>query len=846
MTSARWAAATAKTVTLTVALAAVGLLLLVGAALPWPGQGLLTAPLSLPPWLVWLLLGCLFAVAELSLIHVEFRREAYSFSITGIPLVIGLALVSPLIVVAARLVGTAVAFAVQRPTPIKVAYNAAAYVFEVALAAAALHLLLVPGPTLTWRAALAFFVVAAVAEAVMGLLVLQVIAWHMTGSDAILGLTQILGVLRPGVLFSVTSTTVALPTVMLIQSGTLGSGLVVLLGCGGGLLYAQYVRLRAKHASLAVIHEVIDAGRGATSVSGLADRTLHRFRDLLHAGRAELLLVEGAGYQLLSVDEGSDGVRQAQLPALDWLLSSVQESHEPLLLARNCRESTYRSWLDRREVADAIVVPVGSGHSGLLLILDRLGDTASFTDDDVRLLTTLAGHLDVAITSAQLLQRLSHDATHDLLTGVANRAQLRTELQSVVADPLQAARSALVMLDLDRFKEVNDALGHPVGDKLLQSIAVTLREIIPTGAVLARLGGDEFAVLLTDSDDPLEGASILARDLADTLSRPIALEGALVSSQCSVGITEIAPHTDVDELLRRADAAMYAAKRDQSGPRVHTAELDRGRAERLALLADLQVGLQRDELVMRYQPQLDLRTGRIISVEALVRWQHPRLGLLAPDTFIPLAETSGMIDRLTAVVLAQSLADCHAWTEAGYDITVAVNLAARNVNQSTLPQEVGAALAVQGLTADRLILEITESSVMDNLAQTVPTLRRLRDIGVRLSLDDFGTGYSSLSYLQRLPVAELKIDRSFIAPLSNAADGSRGVALVKGIVRLATSLGLSVVAEGVESAEGLDRVAALGCQVAQGYHIARPLTFDALLTFLGAAQHAPLRLVAGD
>jgi EAL domain-containing protein (putative c-di-GMP-specific phosphodiesterase class I) len=291
------------------------------------------------------------------------------------------------------------------------------------------------------------------------------------------------------------------------------------------------------------------------------------------------------------------------------------------------------------------------------------------------------------------------------------------------------------------------------------------------------------------------------------------------------------------DLLRHADTAMYAAKAAGLAWETYSPSLDKGRAERLELLGDLRLALDGDQLQLYYQPKLDLDLGRVASVEALVRWDHPTRGLLAPDVFIPLAESTGLIDQLTAVVLAKALQQCRLWRDAGHDLSVAVNFSARNVNNMELPELISAALVAAGLPADRLIVEITESAIMGDPERTVPTLNRLAATGVTLSLDDFGTGHSGLAYLHQLPVGEVKIDRSFVMGLLSA-DGTRtSSAVVQSIIRLGRDLDLRIVAEGVENQEMLERLHELGCHVVQGYHIGRPAPRDRVLETISKAQH---------
>ena len=401
------------------------------------------------------------------------------------------------------------------------------------------------------------------------------------------------------------------------------------------------------------------------------------------------------------------------------------------------------------------------------------------------------------------MQQLRHDATHDALTGLANRILLTEQIDASLAageQPGTDSPSSVLLLDLDKFKEVNDALGHHVGDALLQVVGARIRSCAPDGATVARLGGDEFAVLIPRAE---QGQALgVAQAVRAALAPPISLPEAVVSTRASIGVAMSAPGLTGPDLLRHADTAMYAAKSGAESIVVYSEDLDRGRAERLTLLADLHLALERDELELSYQPQLDLHLNQIMSVEALVRWRHPTDGLLSPDHFIPLAESSGLVEELTRQVLRKALHQCRQWRDEGLDLVVAVNMSAHTLNNANLAEDVAAALAEAGLPADRLVLEITESILMGDPARTVPILQRLADIGVTLSLDDFGTGYSSLAYLQKLPVSEVKIDKSFVVGLlqedTDDQEAAASSVLIRSILSLGDSLGLRVVAEGVE------------------------------------------------
>jgi diguanylate cyclase (GGDEF)-like protein len=434
-------------------------------------------------------------------------------------------------------------------------------------------------------------------------------------------------------------------------------------------------------------------------------------------------------------------------------------------------------------------------------------------------------------TVARASRRLRHQATHDALTGLSNR----TELYELGERALAGARrdgelAALLLIDLDRFKEVNDTMGHEQGDRLLVEVAARLRGLLRSSDILARLGGDEFAVLAAL---PHRGAlGEVATRLHAALARPFDVGGVAIELGASIGIAVQPDHgDDVSTLLRHADVAMYEGKRSATSIETYQPERDPYSAERLALLGELRRALDKDELVLHFQPKVALESGETIGVEALVRWQHPARGLLGPGDFLSLAERTGLIADITRWVLDAAVRQCGEWRREGIDLPVAVNLAAANIVDSTLPDAVAETLRRWDVPGDRLECEISEDTVMGDPRRATDVLERLRALGVRLSLDDFGTGHSSLSYLKRLPLDEVKIDRSFVIGM---AEDSSDAAIVRSTIDLARHLGLAVVAEGVETAEVLDVLASLECDVAQGFLLSRPLPAGELGAWLAA------------
>ncbi len=446
-----------------------------------------------------------------------------------------------------------------------------------------------------------------------------------------------------------------------------------------------------------------------------------------------------------------------------------------------------------------------------------------------------------------------HQAVHDALTGLPNRVLFRHRIEQVLSGTRAGRIAAVMLIDLDHFKEINDTLGHHAGDRLLQEVSERLRTSLDDQDTVARLGGDEFGVLLPDLQSR-EAASSVAKRLLDQLRDPFLIDGLTLEVDASVGIATAPEHgTAVEQLIQRADIAMYAAKEGGRGYLAFEPQLDRYSPRRLSLAGALRSAIADGEIVLYFQPKAELATGRIVGVEALARWEHPQLGLIGPSEFVPIAEQTGLISPLTTHVLEQALTQVRTWQEAGEELSVAVNLSARSFLDAQFAVEIPRLLERTGVDARRLELEITESMLMLDPARAKATLDRLSSIGLRLSVDDFGTGYSSLANLKRLPVDGIKIDKSFVIDMPHDPSDA---AIVRSTIELAHNLGLTVVAEGVESHEAWQRLASLGCDLAQGFHISRPLPADALTRLLAErrkpadpdpapAEPFPFRVVHG-
>jgi diguanylate cyclase (GGDEF)-like protein len=499
----------------------------------------------------------------------------------------------------------------------------------------------------------------------------------------------------------------------------------------------------------------------------------------------------------------------------------------------------------RLEVYVPLRLPGGADVDGVTEFYLDYGPTAAAISADTRTLhlLLLGGFALLWLSLFSIVRgasrKLRHQALHDTLTGLPNR----TRLYQRVGRATRYVRafggiSALLLIDLDRFKEVNDTLGHDHGDTLLCDVAERLETTLRRGDTLARLGGDEFAVLLRDLPDRGAAAELAARLLA-ALERPFVVRGVTVRLEASVGIALCPDHgTDVGTLVQRADVAMYEAKREQGRIRLYDAGRDPYSPARLQRIGELRDALVEGELVLHYQPKVSVAGGEVTGVEALVRWQHPRHGLLAPAEFLPLAERTGLMGELTRWVVDAALAQARAWQDEGIEVPIAVNLAAANILDAALPDAIADRLAHHGVPGERLTCELSEHTVMADPRRAGEVLERLRALGVRLSLDDFGTGHSSLSYLKRLPLDEIKIDRTFVSGITG--DESDAL-IVRSTIDLARNLGLEIVAEGVEGAEVLHRLRSLRCDEAQGFHLSRPLPADALAEWLAERRPAPVQ-----
>lgn len=440
-------------------------------------------------------------------------------------------------------------------------------------------------------------------------------------------------------------------------------------------------------------------------------------------------------------------------------------------------------------------------------------------------------------------RELEHKALFDDLTGLPNRALFFDRFrQAALTYEEEPKPFSIVLVDLDRFKEINDLHGHHIGDLLLRHVAQNISTTMRRSDTVARLGGDEFALLLPGVTSG--NAEVIVKKLHATLCKRVSLDGIMLDIAASMGVASYPEHDmEVNRLLLKADIAMYAAKRFNVGYRVYSPEMEVLAAKNVELLNELRHAIEHEQLQLHYQPKISHHTNSIMGVEALVRWNHPQRGLVPPDEFIPLAESSGLIQPLALWVMQAALQQSVKWHEAGHAFSVAVNLSTRNLLDGDLPGRIARLLASYHARPEWLVLEITESAVMEEPAHALETLIKLSKMGIQLSLDDFGTGYSSLAYLKKLPVSEIKIDKSFIKDMELDANDT---VIVRSTIALGQNLGMKVVAEGVENVKIWELLAALGCDASQGYYMSRPLTAAALDEWLAMSDWARVKIKPVD
>ena len=671
------------------------------------------------------------------------------------------------------------------------------------------------------------------------------------------GTTDGLGRLLSRVLIpACTCVVLALVAVSLCSSSAQPMGFLLCgaLAVAAAVLYRAYSRFLFRHAELTRMYAF---GRRVTIVnSDPADwRALtEQIRDQLRAKVALVHLNEPAiGFQTIAI--GPDGALDLPArPAEDPLLSLAASAGRARASQDKTSDMALLEALRSRGAKDVMVVPLRSGdrNRGYVEVRDRLGHGGRFQDHDVTLLQALSGHVATALDNLRLLENLRYQAYHDEITGLLNWRGLTVEMESL----LVAGVTGMVMLvQLDVLPEVNNAIGRERGEQLLSAVGLRLVTAVGQGALVAHIESDRFAVLLPDS----AAAGLMSpAGLLDMVSRPYSLDGIEVEPHAHAGLAEVGilsppdgssgparprgarpalpagdvePNVtaDIGSILQRAEMALMAAQSSDEPLRLFNSSMGQVYRRRFQLVTQFRRAVDEGLITVHYQPKLDLQDREVVGVEALVRWAHPEFGSVPPAEFVEAIEATGSIDTLLEHVLDTVLAQLSVWHHRNMKISAAVNLSVRNLSGPIFPQIIRTALEIHGVPAELLTLEITESSVMANPERSLPILRELHAMGIRLSVDDFGTGYSSLAYLRRLPIDEIKIDRSFVQGMVTDLSDH---AIVRAIIELGHSLGLRVVAEGVEEEAARDALRMLACDEMQGFLLARPMPIEKLEAWL--------------
>ncbi|HEX5367343.1 MAG TPA: EAL domain-containing protein [Acidimicrobiales bacterium] len=786
---------------------------------------------SAPLHLSALLLALGFAACETWALWAERTHgEPYGFTLAHVPLAVGLVHLAPGVLLAARVGGVVASLVVTRHRRwADAVYEVCVHVLQTAVAAVAYRLVLGDAGPSTLHGAVAL-AVAIFCSYVTAAVVLTALTAEQGGWP---GATEVVAIFRTGGVAGTLNGLIGIglvltlwhvPNVLVVVSG------IVLAGIACNVAYRGLLH---RYQLLQTHYDFVASVVRSTELSEIAASVLEAARRLVRADDVLLLLrpagPDEAARRLHLGRSGREAVEVAPLRHVADLQALMPSAEPQFVTVDGASPQWLRALGSCATLAAPLTSTEGAMVGALVVTQARPKAVTSFGVADATLLGTLAAQASIAIENGMLFHCLereaaerAHQATHDPLTGLPNRDRLQDIVEAAIESAYAARRRlGMIVVNIDSFSQVADAFGHASADGLLVQACERLRGLLPESAALARLGNQQFAVVLPEVADA-QGVVDSARLLIAGFDPPFQTEGVLLALSVSVGIAVYPEQAiDVASLVQRAHIAADTAARRGSGWEMYDPRDDPATPRRLALAADLRESLETGGLDVCYQPKVELSTGVIRGAEALVRWNHPRLGRVKPDEFIAVAEQTGDIRALTMVVMRNALAECRSWRDDGLDLGVAVNLSARNLLDLNLVDEVAAAIEQAGVPPVALTLEITESMVMSESPRSMNVLSGLNDLGVRLACDDFGTGYSSLAHVRRLPIGEIKIDKSFVASMV-VEDSDRAIA--RSVLTLGRDLGLVTVAEGVESREGWDLLAQLGCDLAQGFVVCPPLT----------------------
>jgi diguanylate cyclase (GGDEF)-like protein len=779
--------------------------------------------------LVAVTLFLVMVAAGTQVFQIVVRRQALEVTVTEIPFVLAFFYLPPLTVVGIAVVASLIGQLRRRLSPPKMWFNVSKAAAAASLAGLVLQALppmreASPTAWLTLFAVVSTNTVAALL-AVCGVISLMQ-GWQVGW--------EVLRTSPPPLLISAFNVAVGLVVLIAIESTLWSVLLIAALAVAVVLVYRSYSQFLRQHRTLGNMYELTRAMTEGGHDGSLPDVLLGRIRALMQAEYATLWLpAQGRHSEVMLTARLDDkGLLDVALTP-PVLRERVRDSGSTLAVGRGMGgEPELRRQLSERRVKDAIVVPLRSGQAviGTLEVVNRLSDTNHFAPADIPVFETVAAHAAVALENSRLVDRLRHDAYHDALTTLPNRRRITGALDEAVKIRAPGEVVAVLLFDVDGLRQVNESLGHAAGDKVLVEVADRLRASAPSSALVGRAGGDEFLVTLRLEN--AEAALELAAQLREQIRDEMVFDALTLDVDTAVGVAVHPDHgSDAATLLQRVDLAATAAKSVPGSVQLFNPALESRSLRRLGLAGDLRRALDEGGLEVYFQPKVTLRDRRLLGVECLARWEHPTHGVVAPEDFVAVAEHTGQLGRLTEVVLREGLRRSRDWTHVEQPLAVAVNLSARTLTDPYFPDQVRELLDEYGVPPQRLTFEIREAGVLDGTERPIPTLRRLRDLGVRLSVDDFGTGSSSLAYLRRLPVHEVKVDRSFVQGM---ATDPGDLAIVNAVVTLSQQFGLAVVAEGVESELTLELLQDIGCEIGQGFLFSRPLPYERLEAWFGA------------
>ncbi len=767
--------------------------------------------------------------ASTQVLQIVVRRQALEVIATEIPLVLAFYYLPPVTVVALMVLSTLAGQLWRRLGVVQVGFNLARTGAAASLGGVVLVGLSgvdAVGPR-TWAVLFA----AVTVNSVVSLIAISGVVSWLHGWQAGRELLR-----RSPVTQLVNSINVVIGLILLLALESTGWSmlLIAVLAVAMVVLYRSYAQFLRQHRMLSSMYELTRATTEGGREGAVADALLGGIRALMQAEYATLWLPALGRYpeMLLSARVDDRGLLDIAPTPAD-LREQVRESGVTLAAGRALPKLPAISRdLAGHGVKDVIVVPLRSGKAviGTLEVVNRLSAGGHFTPEDIPVFETVAAHTAVALENSRLVDRLRHDAYHDTLTKLPNRRRVTEALDEAVKIRAPGEVVALLLFAVDRLREVNEALGRVAGDTVLVQVAARLRSCAPSSALVGRVGGDAFLVTLR-----LEGANAaldLAARMREQIRAVVIFDGLTLDVDTAVGVAVHPDHGSGSAmLLQRVDLAVRAAKFAPGSVQLFHPALESRSLRRLSLAGDLRRALANGELEVYFQPKVTLRDRRLVGVECLARWEDRTHGAVSPEDFVAVAEYTGQLGRLTEFVLREGLRRSRDWAPGGHPLSVAVNLSPRTLTDQHFPERVRELLEEYGVPPERLTLEIRESGVLDGTDRPIPTLRRLRDLGIRLSVDDFGTGNSSLAHLRRLPVHEVKVDHRFVQGM---ATDPGDLAIVNAVVTLSQQFGLAVVAEGVESELTLELLQDIGCEYGQGFLFSRPLPYERLEAWFGA------------